>query len=144
MALVARVLLTLAGAAGMIIGGFMTWTHGLSGVDLSDRAFYQTAFVRDTNFVATVGFAMIALGLLALVGLAPRGGWLTRLAGALGIVGFVLFVIQLGRAHAGLPESIDIGAWVALAGSVVALIGGFFGRRAVVMAPDGTTGVIEE
>src|SRR5205823_6441843 len=95
-----RILLTLAGAAGPIIGGFMNWTHGLAGTDLSDRAFYQTVFVRDGNFVATVGFAMIVVGLVAIVGLAPRSGWLTRLAGTLGIVGFVLFAIQLSRAHA--------------------------------------------
>jgi hypothetical protein len=136
--LLARVLLTLIGAAGMIIGGFMNWTQGMNGVDLSYRAFYQTTFVHDTNFVTTVGFAMIALGLLALIGLAPRSGWLTRLAGALGIVGVVLFVIQLARSNAAMPESIDLGAWIALAGSVVALIGGFFGTRTMVVAGPGT------
>ena len=135
MGLLARVLLTLIGAAGMIIGGFLNWTHGMNGVDLSYRAFYQTRFVNDTNFVTTVGFAMIVLGLIALVGLAPRSGWLTRLAGVLGIVGFVLFVIQLTRSHASMPSSIQIGAWIALAGSVVALIGGFFGTRTVVVSP---------
>ena len=137
--LLARVLLTLLGAAGMIIGGFLNWTNGMNGVDLSYRAFYQTSFVHDSNFITTVGFAMIALGLVALVGLAPRSGWLTRLAGALGIVGFVLFVIQLTRANASMPGSIDMGAWIALAGSIVALIGGFFGTRTVVVAPAGTT-----
>jgi hypothetical protein len=137
--LLARVLLTLLGAAGMIIGGFLNWTNGMNGVDLSYRAFYQTSFVHDGNFITTVGFAMIALGLVGLVGLAPRSGWLTRLAGALGIVGFVLFVIQLTRANASMPGSIDMGAWIALAGSIVALIGGFFGTRTVVVAPAGTT-----
>ena len=119
----------------------MNWTNGLNGVELSYRAFYQTSFVHDGNFVTTVGFAMIVLGLVALVGLAPRSGWLTRLAGALGIVGFVLFVIQLSRAHASMPGSIDMGAWIALAGSIVALTGGFFGTRAVVAAPAVTTTV---
>jgi len=142
--LLARVLLTLLGAAGMIIGGFMNWTHGMNGVDLSYRAFYQTRFVNDTNFVTTVGFVMIVLGLVALVGLAPRSGWLTRLAGALGIVGFVLFVIQLTRAHASMPGSIDLGAWIALAGAVVALIGGFFGTRTVVVAAPGTVATTTE
>src|SRR5207247_3623188 len=123
-------LLTLLGAAGMIIGGFMNWTNGLNGVELSYRAFYQTSFVHDGNFVTTVGFAMIVLGLVALVGLAPRSGWLTRLAGALGIVGFVLFVVQLTRANAPMPESIDLGAWLCLAGGSVALLGGFLGARA--------------
>src|SRR5205823_4136484 len=84
--LFARVLLTIAGAAGMIVGGFLDWTHGMAGVDMSDRAFYRTVFVHDGNFVTTAGFAVIVLGLVAIVGLAPRSGWLTRLAGALAIV----------------------------------------------------------
>ena len=40
-----------------------------------------------------------------------------------------------------MPGSIDMGAWIALAGSIVALIGGFFGTRAVVAAPAVTTTV---
>src|SRR5438132_968055 len=129
-----RILLTLAGAAGLIIGGFMNWTGGFAGTDMSGRAFYQSTFVHDETFVTTVGFVMIVLGLLAIVGLAPRSGWLTRLVGALGIAGFVLFAIQLSRAHVSMPGSIQAGAWVALAGAIVALIGGFFGTRAVVTA----------
>jgi hypothetical protein len=130
--LATRIILTLAGAAGMIIGGFMNWTNGMAGVDMSDRAFYQTAFVHEGNFLATVGFASIALGLVALLGMALRSGWLTRLAGALGIVAFVLFTIQLARADASLPGAIDMGAWLCLGGGIVALIGGFFGTRTVV------------
>src|SRR5438093_8087282 len=129
--LATRVILTALGASGLIVGGFLNWTGGLDGVDLSGRAFYQTTFVRDGNFVTTVGFAMIVLGLVALVGLAPRSGWLTRLAGSLGMVGFILFVVQLTRGNAPMPESIDLGAWLCLAGGIVALIGGFFGTRAV-------------
>src|SRR5437764_6805292 len=137
--LFARILLTLAGAAGLIIGGFMNWTRGFAGTDMSGRAFYQSTFVHDGTFVTTVGFVMIVLGLLAIVGLAPRSGWLTRLAGALGIVGFVLFVIELQRANASVMSSIDLGAWLALAGGVVALVGGFFGTRLVATAaPAGT------
>ncbi len=138
-----RFLLTLAGAAGLIIGGFMNWIHGMNGVDLSARAFYQRTFAHDGNFVTTAGFAMIVLGLLALVGLAPRSGWLTRLCGALGIVGFALFAIQVSRAHMAFPGSIDAGAWVCLAGGVVGLIGGFFGTRMVVAGPVGPTAVVE-
>jgi hypothetical protein len=126
-----RILLTLAGAAGLIIGGFMDWTGGLTGLDMSGRAFYQSTFVHDATFLTTVGFVMIVLGLLAVVGLAPRSRGLTRLAGALGIAGFVLFAIQLSRAHVSMPGSIQAGA-SSLAGAIVALIGGFFGTRAAV------------
>ena len=58
------------------------------------------------------------------MGLAARSGWLTRLAGALGIAGFVLFAIEIYRANMS-ASNIGAGAWVALAGSVVTLIAGF-------------------
>jgi hypothetical protein len=127
-----RIVLTLAGAAGLIISAFMNWTGGTNGTDLSYRAFYRPVFV-DGSFFTTVGVVMIGLGLLALLGAAPRSGVLTSLAGVCGIAGFVLFVIQLGRADQPLPGSIDAGAWIALAGGIVAVVAGFFGRRRVVV-----------
>ena len=84
---------------------------------------------------------MIVLGLLAIVGLAPRSGWLTRLAGTLGVAGFVLFVIELYRAPTDtLP---GVGAWVCLAGGIVALAGGFMGTRRVVVTPATTLTAVE-
>jgi len=121
----ARVVLTLVGAAGSIIGAFMEWVDRQTGVNLSIRALWTTD-VHNTgsSFVATVGFAFIVLGLLAIVGLAAKSGWLTRVAGALGIAGFVLFAIEIYRANMS-ASNIGAGAWVALAGSVVTLVAGF-------------------
>src|SRR5947209_1074141 len=89
--LAVRVVLSLLGAAGMIVGPFLVWIREASakGIDISDRAFIQTNISIHADFVKSVGFAFIALGLLTIVGLAPRSGWLTSLAGALGIVGFI-------------------------------------------------------
>jgi len=137
--LIVRIILTLAGAAGLIIGAFLDWFQGNTGVDLDIRAFWQTTLDKQSStFIETVGFVMIVLGLLAIVGLAPRSGWLTRFAGALGVAGFVLFLIEVYRADQTVAD-LRVGAWVALAGGVVALIGGFFGTRTMV-APAGTTG----
>jgi hypothetical protein len=134
-----RILLTLAGAAGLIVGAFLDWIDGITGVDLDVRSFWQTTFDTETStFLETVGFVMIVLGLLAIIGLAPRSGWLTRFAGALGIAGFVLFLIEVYRADQTVAD-VQAGAWLALAGGVVALIGGFFGTRAAVVATTGTT-----
>jgi hypothetical protein len=130
-----RILLTLAGAAAMIIGAFAPYVASVNGVGLTYRAFFRI----DTTtaaFAASLGAVMIVLGLLAIVGLAFRSGWLTRLAGALGIVGFVLFVIELFRAPGTLAAGdIGWGAWLTLAGAIVALIGGFFTSRPAVVAP---------
>ena len=142
--LIVRIILTLAGAAGLIIGAFMNWFQGKAGVDLDIRALWQTTFVKQSStFIESVGFVMIVLGLLVIVGLAPRSGWLTRFAGALGIAGFVLFLIEVYRADQTVAD-LQVGAWVALAGAVVALIGGFFGTRTAVGTPAGTTGTYGE
>ncbi|MGH2572247.1 MAG: hypothetical protein ACRDGU_01965 [Actinomycetota bacterium] len=129
-----RVLLTLLGAAGLIVSAFMDWIDGTTAVNLDIRALWEATFDQESaTFIATVGFVMIVLGLLAIVGMAPRSGWLTGLAGALAIAAFVLFAIQVYRADRTVQD-IDPGAWVALAGGALALIGGFFGSRRVVVA----------
>jgi len=129
------VVLTLAGAAGLIIGAFTEWAPqrfgSLKGVNLSDRALFDTTFQDSGSFVTTVGFAMIVLGLLAIIGLAFRSGWLTRFAGALGIAGFVLFLIEVYRANLSVSD-VRVGAWISLAGALVALVGGFLGSRPAV------------
>lgn len=134
-AVAARVLLTVLGAAGMIVGAFLEWTGGERGTDLSYRVFFEPLSETNANFFGSAGFVIIAVAVLALLGLA--GNWLTRLAGALGIAVFILFAISVYRAETTSTffESIHVGAWVVLAGSVVALIGGFAGTRRVVALP---------
>ncbi len=126
--LAARVVLTLAGAAGLVIGSFMKWFQGTMGTKISMKM-YIGSMHPVVHLVRSAGAVTILIGLIAVLGLAPRGGWLTRMAGALGIAASVLFAIQVFRAPQGTISDIGPGAWLVLAGSVVALIGGFFGRR---------------
>lgn len=130
----ARVVLTLAGAAGMIVGAFLAWTRDARAVNVRVQAFYRPEFGNARTFVATVGFVMILIGLVSILGLAARSGWLSRLAGALGIAAFVLFAIEVFRARAAV--SLQAGAWLALAGAIVALVAGFVdvGPRTAVTA----------
>jgi hypothetical protein len=126
---VMRIVLTLVGAGMMVFGTFMPWVRDVLGTNLSWKAFYSTDLGHAHSFVESVGFVFIVLALLGIVGLAARTGGLGRLAGALGIAGFVLLAIQVFRASGqnieGLDTTIEIGAWLALAGSVVVLIAGF-------------------
>ena len=126
---VARIGLTLIGSAMMVVGAFMHWVRGLIGTNLSWKAFYSTDLGHAHNFVESMGFVFIVLALIGIVGLAAWTGGLGRLAGALGIAGLVLFGIQVFRASgqhlAGLDTRIEVGAWLALAGSVILLIAGF-------------------
>jgi len=150
----ARIVLTLLGAAGMIGGAFLNWFNlpsenvpegvevpGAAGIEWNWSVLYKTDSPFDASFFASVGFVAIVLGLLALVGLALRTGWLTRLAGVLSIVVVIMYAITLYRvpeADTG-PEGfslaqIGIGAWVVAAGGLVVLIAGFLGSRRVVSA----------
>jgi hypothetical protein len=151
-AILARFVLTLLGAAGLVIGGLLVWVRpgARVGTEIPVRFLWSTTGADTTAFLQTVGFVAIALGLLAIVGLAFRSGWLTRMAGALGVVEFVLFAITISRADgSSFPDAIGVGAWLALAGGIVALAGGLLGTRTVVTttpappAPGATT-VTEE
>lgn len=130
-ALGVRLGLTLLGAAGLVAGALLEWTGGLSGTELLFRVFYRTAFVPH-EFATSAGFAVIGLGLLAVVGLALRFGWMTRLAGALGVAAFALVLVQLVRAEGiSLPAGIGWGLWAILAGGVIAVVAGYAAAPAV-------------
>lgn len=125
------ILVTLAGAAALIVAAFVEWVRpeGIAGADLSYRVFFDADFGTDAPFLRSAGFVAIVIGLVAIVGLASRSGWITRLAGALGIIAFALYAITLYRMDAELPEALGVGAWVMLGGGLLTMFGGFFARR---------------
>jgi hypothetical protein len=127
-----RLLLTLVGGAALIVAAFLHWTRNLAGDNLSNRALVKIEFATQTDIVKTMGGISILLGLVALVGLVDRTGWLTRLAGAFSIVMFVLFAIEVYRST---HHQVQVGAWLALAAGVVLVFGGTFGGREIVEVP---------
>jgi hypothetical protein len=124
-------LFTLLGAAGLIVSAFLEWIRpdGTVGAELSYRAYFDTQFGTEAPFFRSAGFVVIAIGLLAIVGMASRSGWITRLAGALGIIAFALYAITLYRAGADIPTSLGVGSWVLLGGGLLSMFGGFFATR---------------
>jgi hypothetical protein len=120
-AMAGRVLLTLIGASGLVVGAFMEWVRGVRGMNLSIEALYSRELAQRADIPATVGFVALVIGIVAIVGLAT-GGWLTRLAGALGIVVFVLLLIQLYLGDTQLLPG--PGPWLILTGGMVAAVGG--------------------
>ncbi|HEX8098581.1 MAG TPA: hypothetical protein VF660_00085 [Actinomycetota bacterium] len=120
-AMAGRVLLTLIGASGLVVGAFMDWVRGVRGMNLSIQALFSTRVAERADLPATVGFVALVIGIVAIVGLAT-GGWLTRLAGAVAIVVFVLLIIQLYSGHA--PQLPGPGPWLMLTGGMVAAVGG--------------------
>jgi hypothetical protein len=124
-----RVLTTALGAAGLIVAAFLKWTRDMKGTDTSWRAVYQDTFGGAPDALHSVGGPAIVLGLLAILGLAERSGWLTRLVGVLGVIGTVLVVVQIERAA---DHSIQWGIWSALAGSALCIASGMTSTQTVV------------
>jgi hypothetical protein len=137
-----RVFLSLLGTAGIVIGAFLKWTADIVGTKLDIRAFWTTTLRSTGTFVQTAGFAMIVLGLVAIIGVALGSGWLTRLAGAVAIVGLILFGIEVYRSPA--DEGLQLGAWIVLAGAIVTLVAGFFGSPQRVTDPTSTQVIVED
>jgi hypothetical protein len=129
-----RMILTILGAAGMIFGAFLPLAFDLAGTETPFRLLFSTEGGDAAGIASSAGAVLIVLGLLALVGLAFRTGWLTRLAGALGLVTLVLLVITMMRGDFGDIGTFQIGFWISALGSLLALIGGFFGSRPRVVA----------
>jgi len=127
-----RMLVTGLGAAGLIVGAFLKWTRDMKGIDTSWRAVYQDTFGGSTNTWRSVGGASIVLGLVAVLGMAERSGWLTRLAGALGVIGVVLVIIEIERSA---DHSLQWGIWLALAGSVLCIGAGMATVNETVVTP---------
>ena len=129
---ISRVVLSLLGGGALVVGAFLDWTRGVVGTNLTDRSLYQTDFSTRGDIVQTAGGIAIVLGLLAVLGLVDRTGWFSRLAGALGIVMFVLLAIEVYRSS---YHTLQIGAWMVLGGGIVLIIAGLLGPRPVAELP---------
>ncbi len=135
--LATRIVLTLLGAAGLIVGSFTNVMDGNLGTDAPVRVLWTTDMTGST-FVGSLGFAMIVVGLVAVVGMAIRTGWLTSLAGAVGLAGTILFLVQVYRADDNF-NAVDIGTGLWGLGALLCLVGGFFGARREVVETTATT-----
>ncbi len=137
--LAARIVLTLLGAAGLVVGAFTHVVNGTAGTDVPFRSLWTTD-LSGSAFITSLGFAMIVVALVAIVGMALRT--LTSLAGAVGIAATVLFLVAVNRATGGL-NGVDAGVWLWGIGSLLCLIGGFFGGRREVLATTTGATVVE-
>lgn len=132
--LAVRVILSVGAAVLLLIGSFLEWTNGTDGSALSIQALWETD-PGTADFFASAGLVTAICGAVIILGLAFKGGWLTRFAGAVALVTFTLVVIQQGRAgNLDTLEDVGLGLWMVLAGGVLALIGGFFPTTRTVAA----------
>jgi hypothetical protein len=121
--MVVRAILTLAGAAALVIAMFQPWIHGANGGALAFNAYWRMNPATDVDFWRSAGLVALGCAVVGVLGLMTISGWITRLAGAVAIIAFGLIVIELARADATLPDDIGAGLWWMLGGGVVMLIG---------------------
>jgi hypothetical protein len=134
--------LTYAGAGALAIGPFLVWLRPLhfSGFQLNAQIFYRFYLATRTHVaghqrgsrpLASAGLIFLILAALAFGGLAVRRGWLTSLAGALGVVaigGYLITVAGASVQHSiGVAQAMGPGVVVALIGASLAVAAGLFG-----------------
>lgn len=124
-----RILFTTIGGAALVVAGFLNWSRDMTGITLSNHSLIDTGFLAQTDVVRTVGGLAVVIGLAGMFGLVDRSGWLTRLFGVLGIALFVMFLIEVLRSS---DHTLQPGAWLALAGGILLLIGGFMHGHEIV------------
>ncbi|MFN2543963.1 MAG: hypothetical protein ABR600_05250 [Actinomycetota bacterium] len=118
-----RSLLSVIGAAAIIISAFSEWLNGNNAFDMPLSSLYRQTFEHTPKFGVPVGGILVLLGLLAILGLATKG-FLTRVAGALAILVFAGWMIQLYARGNPVNMLPGIGAWLALIGGMSAATGG--------------------
>jgi len=139
-----RVLLTVAAAVLLLVGSFLEWAGGNDGSELAVQSLWMTD-AGTAGFFSSAGLVTAVAGAVIILGLAFRGGWLTRFAGAVALVAFTLVVIQMGREGSlDTLEDVGMGLWLVLAGGVLALIGGFFPSTRIVAASTASTDADED
>ncbi|HEX5938625.1 MAG TPA: hypothetical protein VFZ75_13205 [Actinomycetota bacterium] len=132
--LAVRVILSVGAAVLLLLGSFLEWTDGTDGSELAIQGLWETD-PGTAGFFASAGLVTAICGALIILGLAFKGGWLTRFAGAVALVTFTLVVIQQGRAgNLDTLQDVGTGLWLVLAGGILALIGGFFPTTRTVAA----------
>jgi hypothetical protein len=134
-----RLIATLFGVGALVGAAFLKWTSSVTGDKLTLRALVSTDLGTQSDFMRTVGALSILIGLVAVIGMVDRTGWLTRLAGAAALVVSVMFAIATFRANGNslgtaLHHDSHLGSGLELVGALVLLIGGFLGSRVVHVA----------
>ena len=124
-----RIVFGLVGVAGMIVGPFLPWISGERGTAIELRALFSTEAGGSAGFLVSAGFALLVLGVIALIGLLFRSGWLTSLAAGLGLVATILIAIGRFRGEGGGLADLGVGWWIAAVGSLLALIASMFATR---------------
>ena len=131
-----RLVLSIVSGLALIASTFTPWGYDHRAYNIGADALFTSKATVNASFLTSVGLLTLVLGILALLGLIPRRGWLTTAAGVGGVIVAMEFLItHLIRAD--FPWSrLDYG-WYLLLLSVLALPAAFVGTRPEGVAPPG-------
>ena len=121
-------ILVVVGGAMMIVSSLLNWAGPVRGTKTHIRSLWNPEFTT-SGLIRSVGFAMILLGVVAIIGLFVETRWLALVAGILGVVVTVLFLVEVQRGSGGLDQ-VGAGLWLSLAGAVCVTVGGLY-RKSV-------------
>jgi hypothetical protein len=136
-----RLGLSLVAGIALIVSAFLPWGFDHKANDIGIDALVTAKATTRAGFFTSLGLVVVILGLMALLGLIPRRGWLTTAAG----IGGVIVAIEFVLTHffdADFPRSqLDFGLYVLLL-SVLAIPAAFVGTRSESLPrPDVTSGL---
>lgn len=113
----------------VVVGALLfDWLSGTpsKASDFGIEIFWSTNSVSDPSFFASAGFAVLVVGVLALIGAAFARGGLLIFTGLLATAAFVLTIVTFYRvevADLGIGDA-GLGLWMILAGGVLAIAAG--------------------
>lgn len=118
-----NVILVVVGGVAMIVGSFLNWAGPVRGTHTYISALWDPEFTT-AELLRSVGLVMILLGGFAILGTVVEAGWVSWLAGILGVAVVILFVVEVLRGSSSMGD-VHVGLWLSLAGAVLATLGGF-------------------
>ncbi len=132
-----RVGLSLVGGIALIVSAFTPWGFHHRAYRIGADVLVTSKATVHASFFTSIGLVTLLLGILALVGLLPRRGWLTTAAG----IGGAIVAIEFLLTHEVRAEfsrgQLDFGWYLLLLG-LVAIPAAFVGTRPARVERPGT------
>lgn len=123
-----RLGLSLVSGMALIASAFTPWGFNHRAYHIGIDALVTAKATTRASFFTSLGLVVLILGLMALLGLIPRRGWLTTAAGVGGLIVAVEFVLT-HLIDADFPRNqLDFGLYVLLL-STLAIPAAFVGTR---------------
>ncbi len=124
-----RVGLSLVAGVALIVSTFTPWGFDHKAFRIGADVLLTSKATVNASFFTSIGLVTLLLGILAVVGLLPRRGWLTTVAGIGGAIVAIEFLITHEIRANFARSQLDFG-WYVLLLSLLAIPAAFVGTRA--------------